>query len=287
MNRKESHDGRATGDGGSLAIDAAATARVLVDFIRATLERAGKPNLVVGLSGGVDSAVATFLAARALGPESVHCLLMPYRSSSARSVEDAEKIVEQLGVRSETIDITPMVDAFGDVAGPVDRLRLGNVMARVRMILLFDRSAAHDALVLGTSNKTELLVGYGTLHGDLASALDPLGDLYKTQVRHLAEELGVPGSVRAKPPSADLWPDQSDEDELGFRYDEVDRLLALLVDERVSREKAIEKGFAPELVRRVTGLIVKSEFKRRLPAIAKLSPRSVGWDFRYPRDWQS
>jgi NAD+ synthase len=160
-------------------------------------------------------------------------------------------------------------------------------MARVRMILLFDRSAAHDGLVLGTSNKTELLVGYGTLHGDLASAFNPLGDLYKTQVRRLAEELGVPAAIRAKTPSADLWPDQSDEDELGFRYDEVDRLLALLVDERVGGETVIEKGFAPELVRRVTGLIVGSEFKRRLPAIAKLSPRSVGWDFRYPREWQS
>jgi NAD+ synthase len=212
---------------------------------------------------------------------------MPYRSSSAQSTEDAEKVVARLGARAETIDITPMVDAFEEVAGRVDRLRLGNVMARARMTLLFDRSAHHEALVLGTSNKTELLLGYGTLHGDLASALNPLGDLYKTQVRSIAAELGVPESIRVKPPSADLWPDQSDEGELGFRYDEVDRLLALLIDERVSRETAIDKGFAPELVERVTRLIVRSQFKRRLPVIAKVSPRSVGWDFRYPRDWRS
>lgn len=263
-----------------MAIDVPATVQMLVQFIRAATESAGRGRLVVGLSGGVDSAVATFLAARALGPAAVHCLIMPYRSSSSRSVVDAEGVVEQLGVRSELIDITPMVDAFGEIAGRVDRVRLGNVMARARMILLFDRSAEHEGLVLGTSNKTELLLGYGTLHGDLASAFNPLGDLYKTQVRWLAEELGVPEAIRAKPPSADLWPDQSDEDELGLSYAEVDRLLALLVDERASREAAIEKGFSPELVRRVTGMIDGSGFKRRLPTIAKLSRRSVGWEFR-------
>jgi NAD+ synthase len=153
------------------------------------------------------------------------------------------------------------------------------------MILLFDRSADLDALVLGTSNKSELLLGYGTLHGDVASALMPLGDLYKTQVNVLAEELGVPESIRRKPPSADLWPDQTDEDELGFSYDEVDRMLALLVDERMSPQAVIRRGFSPQLVERVIRVVVASQFKRRLPAIAKLSPRSVGWDFSYPSDW--
>jgi len=270
---------------GDLSIDAAATVRILAEFIRSKLDRAGKRKLVVGLSGGVDSAVAAYLAVQALGPESLHCLLMPYRTSSPESVKDANDLVSRLGVQAETTDISPMVAAFDELSGPVDRIRLGNVMARVRMILLFDRSAAFDALVLGTSNKSELLLGYGTLHGDLASALNPLGDLYKTQVRMLAEELGVPSSIRRKPPSADLWPDQTDEDELGFSYDEVDRLLALLVDERMSREAVARRGYSPQLVERVIRLIVRSQFKRRLPAIAKVSPRSVGWDFSYPGDW--
>jgi len=286
MKRQERPRGGGDAEG-DLSLDAPATARILVEFIRSELQRTGRRRLVVGLSGGIDSAVAAFLAVRALGPEALHCLLMPYRSSNPDSAADASKVVTQLGTRAETIDISGIVDAFREAGGPMERLRLGNVMARVRMILLFDRSAAHDALVLGTSNKTELLLGYGTLHGDLASALNPLGDLYKTQVRRLAEELGVPESIRVKPPSADLWPQQSDEGDLGFRYDEVDRLLALLVDERVSRETVIRRGFSPELVERVIRLVVGSQFKRRLPVIAKVSPRSVGWDFRYPRDWRS
>jgi NAD+ synthase len=155
------------------------------------------------------------------------------------------------------------------------------------MIVLFDQSADLDALVLGTSNKTELLLGYGTLHGDLASAINPIGDLYKTQLRALARHLDVPRSIQDKPPSADLWPDQSDEEELGFSYDEVDRLLALLVDARVGRDEVIRRGFSAEMVERVTHLIVRSQFKRMPPVIAKVSSRSIGWDFRYPRDWLS
>jgi NAD+ synthase len=155
------------------------------------------------------------------------------------------------------------------------------------MIVLFDRSEEHRALVLGTSNKSELLLGYGTLHGDLAAAINPLGDLYKTQVRRLAEWLDVPESIRRKPPSADLWPDQSDEKELGFSYGEVDGLLSLLVDSRVSRETAIASGFDESLVDRVTRMIVRSQFKRRLPLIAKVSTRSVDRDSRYPPDWKS
>jgi len=171
--------------------------------------------------------------------------------------------------------------------GEMTPLRLGNVMARMRMIVLFDRSARDNALVLGSSNKSELLLGYGTLHGDLASAINPLGDLYKTQVRVLARHLDVPESILRKPPSADLWPDQSDEDELGLSYEEADRVLALLVDARVERDGVISRGFAAELVDRVWNLVVRSQFKRRPPVIAKLSGRSLGSDFRYPRDWNS
>jgi NAD+ synthase len=286
-----SEEGRFRGSGevdeGNLSIDAEWTTRILTRFVSAEVERTGKRRVVLGLSGGIDSAVSAALAARALGPSEVTCLLMPHRMSSSDSLRDAQLVAEQLGTPSETVDITPMVEGFSKATGEVGRLRLGNVMARARMILLFDRSAALDALVLGTSNKTELLLGYGTLHGDLASAINPIGDLYKTQIRELARHLEVPPSIRNKPPSADLWPDQSDEDELGFSYEEVDRLLALLVDARLGREEVVERGFSPELVERVVGQIVRSQFKRMPPVIAKVSTRSIGWDFRYPRDWLS
>jgi NAD+ synthase len=274
-------------DDGDLSIDPAWTVEILTRFIAAEVGRTGKQRVVLGLSGGIDSAVSAELAARALGPGKVHCVLMPYRTSSSSSVSDAQELVAKLGTRSEIVEITAMVDAFSSVSGDVSALRLGNVMARARMIVLFDRSAGLDALVLGTSNKTELLLGYGTLYGDLASAINPIGDLYKTQIRELARHLEVPRSIRDKPPSADLWPDQSDEQDLGFSYDEVDRLLALLVDARVSRDEALRRGFAAEMVERVTRQIVRSQFKRLPPVIAKVSSRSIGWDFRYPRDWLS
>ena len=270
-----------------LSIDPRETVRILTGFIRTEVERTGLKRMVVGLSGGLDSSVAAYLAARALGPESVVGVLMPYRTSSPDSAADAEKVVGALGIMGEKIDISTIVDAFSALLGRVSRNRLGNIMARARMTLLYDRSVIHRALVLGTSNKTELMLGYGTLHGDLASAINPLGDLYKTQVRALAAHLKVPLSIRRKPPSADLWPDQSDEGEFGFSYDEADRLLALLIDARVSRKTALAAGYKATLVDRVTRLVVRSQFKRRLPVIAKVSTRSVGWDFRYPRDWRS
>ena len=270
-----------------LAIDPAVTTDILTGFIRNELERTGFERLVVGLSGGLDSAVAAFLAARALGPEQVHAVLMPYRSSSRESLTDAALVVDTLGIGSETVEITAMVEGYQATGDKIDRLRLGNIMARCRMTVLYDLSARDRALVLGTSNKTEILLGYGTLHGDMASALNPIGDLYKTQVRQLAQHLGLPEPVLAQPPSADLWPDQSDEDEFGFTYEEIDRLLSLLVDARVSPETAVKNRFSREMVDRVLQLIIGSQFKRRMPVIAKVSTRSVGWDFRYPRDWHS
>lgn len=272
---------------GSLELDPQWTTKILSNFIRTELHRTGLRDLVLGLSGGIDSAVAVYLAARTIEPPRIHAYLLPYRTSSEDSLRDARTVVDDLGIDAETIEISPIVDGFEKTTGEVDRLRLGNVMARARMTLLYDRSAAHRALVLGTSNKTELLLGYGTLHGDLASALNPIGDLYKTQIRSLAEHLGVPESIRTKPPSADLWPDQNDEDELGFRYEEVDRLLALLIDARVSRATAIEAGFSAGLIDDVTHRIVRTQFKRKLSIIAKISTRSIGWDFRYPRDWMT
>ena len=270
-----------------LLLDPALTVRILAGFIRTEVLRTGRSRVVLGLSGGIDSAVAAYLAVRALGPQSVVAIVMPYRSSSPDSVSDAESVIGALGILAEKVDISPLVDGFDRVSGKVSRLRLGNVMARARMMVLYDRSEQYAALVLGTSNKTELLLGYGTLWGDLASALNPLGDLYKTQVRAIAEYLPVPSPIRKKPPSADLWPRQSDEADLGFSYERVDRLLALLVDARLDRDAAVAAGFDREMVDRVARLVVRSQFKRRPPIIAKISTRTVGWDFRYPRDWKS
>jgi NAD+ synthase len=269
----------------ALVLNARLTEEILTAFIADETRRAGRARVVVGLSGGLDSAVAAVLARRALGARSVVALLMPFRTSHPSSAKDALALARRLGIRAERIDISPMVDAWLAVTPGADRVRRGNKMARERMSLLYDRSAAHQALVLGTSNKTELLLGYGTLHGDMASALNPIGDLYKTQVRQMARHLGVPPAIRRKVPSADLWAGQTDEGELGFSYDEVDRLLYLMVDERYGRAETIAAGWPPRLVDRVRSLIASSQYKRRLPLIAKVSQRTVGIDFRYPRDW--
>ncbi len=270
-----------------LSIDAAATTQVLVGFLKSEVERTGLRRVVVGLSGGIDSALTAYLAVRAFGPSGVIGVLMPFRTSNASSGSDAEAIVGALGIVAERFEISELVDAFAKKAGDIGSRRLGNVMARVRMIVLYDRSVEHDALVLGTSNKTEILLGYGTVHGDLASALNPIGDLYKTQVRQLSQALGVPKSILSKPPSADLWPEQTDESDLGVTYDEVDRILSLLVDARVAPASIGKMGFRHDTVLRVRRMIVRSQFKRRLPVIAKVSTRSIGWDFRYPRDWNT
>ena len=270
-----------------LSIDVAATLQILEGFLKSEVERTGLHRVVLGLSGGIDSTLAAYLAVRALGPSGVVGVLMPHRTSSPSSVRDAETVVGALGIVAERFEISELVDVFAAKAGNVGPRRLGNVMARVRMLVLYDRSVEHDALVLGTSNKTELLLGYGTVHGDLASALNPLGDLYKTQVRELSRALAVPKPILTKPPSADLWPEQTDESDLGVTYDELDRILALFVDARVSVGTIVAKGFPRETVLRVRRLIMRSQFKRRLPLIAKVSTRSIGWDFRYPRDWKT
>lgn len=270
-----------------LSIDVEATTEILAGFLKTEVERTGLHRVVVGLSGGIDSALAAYLAVRALGPSGVVGVLMPYRTSDPSSVRDAETVVGALQIVAERFEISEIVDVFASKAGAVGPRRLGNVMARVRMLVLYDRSVEHDALVLGTSNKTELLLGYGTIHGDLASALNPLGDLYKTQVRELSRALGVPKPILTKPPSADLWPDQTDEKDMGLRYDEVDRILSLLVDARVSPGTIVAKGFPRKTVLQVQRSIMRSQFKRRMPLIAKVSTRSIGWDFRYPRDWKS
>lgn len=259
--------------------------RFLSDFIRDEVTKVGLRNGVVGLSGGVDSSTSAYLACRALGPDHVWGILMPYKTTHPDSLAHAKKVVEELGIHSMTIDITPMVDGlFGQIPA-ANNVRRGNAMARCRMIVLYDQSAALDALVLGTSNKTEYLLGYSTLWGDMACAINPLGDLYKAQVWQLAASLGVPKEIVEKAPSADLWTGQTDEDELGFTYREADRLLYYMVDKRYTFAELEKLGYKEEFVRRVFARIRNSQYKRRLPVIAKLSHRTIDRDFRYPRDW--
>jgi NAD+ synthase len=268
-----------------LYIDPELTRDVLKHFLRDEIRKVGFEKAIVGLSGGVDSAVACLLAAQAIGAHNVLAVRMPYLASSPDSLEHAQQIIDMLGIPSETIDITPMVDPLFERLPDIDARRRGNVMARQRMIILYDRSAALGGLVVGTSNKTELLLGYGTLFGDMASAVNPIGDLYKTQVRRLAAHLGVPQPIIDKAPSADLWAGQTDEGEMGVTYEAVDRLLVMLIDERYTPAEAVESGFDARLVERIWRMVRVSHFKRRGPIIAKLSSRTIGVDFNYLRDW--
>jgi NAD+ synthase len=266
-----------------LAIDTDVARTVIGEFIRGQLRQAGFERVVLGLSGGIDSALVACLVAEAIGADHLLCVLMPYRSSSDASRADAELVVNQLGAASELVDISPMVDAFFAAAPDASAVRRGNVMARQRMIVLYDRSVTWGGLVVGTGNKTESLIGYTTLFGDSACAFNPIGDLYKSQVRQIAEAMGVPDRIITKPPSADLWPGQTDETEAGFSYPVLDRLLYWRIDRRRSDEEMAELGFDPELVARVDRMIATSEFKRQVPPIAKLGPRTAGVDYLYPR----
>lgn len=259
--------------------------KILTGFIRTEITRAGLTRAVIGLSGGIDSALSCFLAAEALGPQNVLAVRMPYRTSSADSLDHAALVIEATGVQSLTVPITEMVEPLFARFPEMDAMRRGNAMARARMIVLYDQSAAFNGLVVGTSNKTEILLGYSTLYGDSACALNPLGDLYKHQVRQLSRAVGVPAVIVEKPPSADLWAGQTDEGELGFTYDEVDRLLYRLVDQRYTPEDCVEAGFDEAFVRGVVRRIQRNQFKRLLPPIAKLSNRTIGYDFLYLRDW--
>ena len=258
---------------------------ILTGFIRSEITRHGFSRAVLGLSGGIDSAVSCYLAAQALGPENVLAVRMPYKTSSPDSLAHAGLVIEDLGVQAKTIEITPMADPLIAQTPPDAALRHGNIMARMRMIVLYDQSEDFGGLVVGTGNKTELLLGYSTIYGDSASALNPIGDLYKTQLRQLAAGLGVPQEIITKAPSADLWAGQTDEDELGYTYAEVDKLLYLLVDQRFSPDECIEAGFEETFVRDVVRRVQQNHYKRIMPPIAKLSNRTIGYDFLYLRDW--
>jgi len=269
----------------NLNINTQLARKILTGFIRSEITRAGFSRAVIGLSGGIDSAVSCYLAAEALGPENVLGIRMPYKTSSQDSLDDAQTVIADLGVQAKTVEITPMAAPAMALIPPDDKVRRGNIMARMRMIVLYDQSEEFKGLVVGTSNKTEILLGYSTLFGDSACAINPIGDLYKTQLRQLARDLGVPDQIIDKPPSADLWAGQTDENELGFTYEEVDRLLYLIVDHRYSPEECIQLGFAESFVQQVVRRIQRNHYKRVLPPIAKLSNRTIGYDFLYLRDW--
>jgi len=270
----------------TLALNNALVYDYLQRFVQEELHTNGFTEACVALSGGLDSAVVLKLAVDALGSDHVHAMFLPYSASSDESRRDARTVFEFCGIPWQELDISGMADAYLALQLGMDRLRTGNLLARLRMAVIFDQSKKEDALVVGTSNKSELLVGYSTWYGDMACAIMPLGDLYKTQVRSLAHHVGLPRQVIAKPPSADLWAGQTDEGEIGVSYETLDRVLYLLVDQRCSSAEVAAEGFELDLVRRVEHKMLASQFKRVSPPIAKLSQRTVGIDFLYPRDWQ-
>ena len=258
---------------------------ILSGFIRSETRRAGFEKVLLGVSGGVDSALSCFLAAEALGGENVLAIRMPYKTSSQESFDHAQLVIDATGAQTTTIPITEMADGLIDKFPDMPRLRQGNIMARCRMIVLYDQSVAFKGLVVGTGNKTEILLGYSTLYGDSACAFNPIGDLYKTQVRQLAKAMGVPQIIIDKAPTADLWIGQTDEGELGFTYEEVDKLLYLLVDERFTPDECVDAGFDRKFVETVVDRVRRNHFKRVMPPIAKVSNRTIGYDFLYLRDW--
>ncbi|HEY0558368.1 MAG TPA: NAD+ synthase [Thermoanaerobaculia bacterium] len=267
-----------------LRLNAPLAAAVLTSFIRDAVATSGTQGVVVGLSGGVDSSLSAALAVRALGAERVHGFLLPYRTSSAESERDARAVAEHLGMPHRAIDISPMVDAYFEIEPDAGADRRGNKMARERMTILFDQAKKLDALVLGTSNKTEILLGYSTVFGDNASSLNPLGDLYKCQIWQLSRHLGLPSEVIDKAPSADLWPGQTDEGELGFSYEMADEVLHLLFDLGLRPEEVAARGYEERVVRRIVSLEQRFRFKRRLMLIARLSGSAVNLDQEIPRD---
>ncbi len=258
--------------------------KLLTRFIKEELSKFDFKKGILGLSGGLDSAVCACLAARALGPQNVIALILPYKETFGRDAQDAKEMAQGLGLQTRIIDISPMIDTYFTLHPMKSRILKGNKMARERMSILYDFSAREKALILGTSNKTELLLGYGTIHGDMACAINPLGDLYKTQVRQLARHMMVPDKIIKKKPTAGLWAGQSDESELGLSYTRIDKVLYQHVDLKKSKKEILSEGFPDKDVEKILGLIKGSEFKRHLPPIPKISARTVGHDFLYPYD---
>ena len=269
-----------------LLIDTAVARKIIGEFIRGHLRQTGFERVILNLSGGIDSALVAYLVAEAIGADRLLCLLLPYRTSAPESRADAESVVSALGCQSKIIDITAIVDGYlheglGDEE--VTHVRRGNFAARARMAVMYDQSVPWRGLPAGTGNKTEALLGYTTIFGDNAAAFLPIGDLYKSQVRQLAADMGVPTPILEKPPTADLWPGQTDEGELGMTYAQMDRLLYWMVDRRRTPEQLEGMGFGASAIERVARLIAQNEYKRQTPVVAKLTTRTPGVDYLYPR----
>ena len=255
----------------------------LQHFLLEEVTKTGIKKVVVGLSGGLDSAVVAVLAQKTFR-ENLLCVKMPSQYSSKSSLDDADELCRHFEMRAITASIEPMLKAYEAMNPDLDNLRKGNFSSRMRMSTLFDISARENALVLGTSNKSELMLGYGTLYGDLASAINPIGDLYKSEVFELAEYLGVTNSIIKKPPSADLWDGQSDEADLGYTYVQLDNAMKLYVEDRLSYDEILQKGIEKKMLDMIIKRIFRNHFKRKMPVIAKLTSRTINHDFNYPRD---
>ena len=268
-----------------LSINTTLVRDLLTRFIKSEINRTGFSRAVLGLSGGIDSALVAYLAVEALGAENVLGVRLPYKTSSTESLDHAQLVIDALKIPALTIPITGMADGLITQFPEMSNMRKGNIMARCRMVTLYDQSEAFKGLVIGTGNKTEILLGYSTLYGDSAHALNPIGDLYKAQVRELSRAVGVPSVIIDKAPSADLWAGQTDEEELGFTYEQADRLLFLLVDQRFNLQECVEAGFEKKFVELVSNRIRRNHFKRVMPPVAKISSRTANYDFLYIRDW--
>ncbi len=267
-----------------LGIDLDRAKKVIEGFIKSSVDSGHMKGAVLGLSGGLDSSLVAALATNALGAKNVLGVMMPYKQSSPDSLAHAKLVAEKFGFEAKTIDITQMAESYHE---QLDKLRLGNLLARLRMCVLFDQSKAHDAIVLGTSNKSEMMIGYSTWYGDMAAGVYPIGDLYKTQVRALAKHIGVPQVIIDKPPTADLWPGQTDEGEIGDTYERLDKILYLLIEIGLSIEETSKQGFKTDEVKAIYEKMRKSQFKRILPPACKITSRTIDWDFRYIKDWSA
>ncbi|MGE5727359.1 MAG: NAD+ synthase [Gemmatimonas sp.] len=275
---------RENGAPSPLSVDGALTEAWLTTFIRDELTQRNYEKAIVALSGGLDSAVTAFLAVRAMGAKNIIGVRLPYRTSSPESLEHAQLVVDALGIEARTLDISAAVDGYLANEPDADETRRGNVMARVRMLATFDLGARYQALPLGTGNKTERLLGYFTWHGDDAPPVNPLGDLYKTQVRQLARHLGVPESILEKAPSADLVHGQTDEGDLGVTYDQADQILHWLLS-GFSAEEVTARGFDAKAVDTVRRRLDSTHWKRRLPTVAMLTGTAIGESYLRPVDY--
>ena len=242
----------------------------LVEFLRENFKKAGFSKAILGLSGGIDSALVAYLLRDALGKENVLAIMMPYKSSNPDSLNHAKLVVEDLKINAKSIEITDMIDAYFKNEKEASSLRIGNKMARERMSILFDYSSKENALVVGTSNKTEIYLGYSTQFGDSACALNPIGDLYKTNIWDLSRYLKIPNELIEKKPSADLWEGQTDEQEMGLTYKEADQVLYRMLEENKTVEEVLAEGFNKDLVDNIVRRMNRSEHKRRMPLIAKI-----------------